>query len=319
MPTWLGDLTLLAHRARRGRGQRAEHLLRRDVVPGPRHQAAATAAPCHRRGRLRRRSASSSPGRARRPRRELRELPAGHRLLDRPLARRRARRPVAAPRRRRRLADVSATRSTNWAGPIAMWSRPASSRSGCSPTRPSTSARSPTAHPASATSRSSSASCWPPCSTPCCARPAAAAHRPAVDGAGACPGMTPTTRQHARGRRRRGPGRAGRGRHPDRRRAVRRRRDAARPRPQPAGPGRRPVRCTARPSAFRNAGRQRTYRGTTMVTTLSPCWYCSGLVRQFGISPGRGRRGPHVLRRPRLAGRERRRGGRARRPGVRRA
>lgn len=36
--------------------------------------------------------------------------------------------------------------------------------------------------------------------------------------------------------------------------------------------------------AFRNAGRQPTYRGTTMVTTLSPCWYCSGLIRQFGIS-----------------------------------
>lgn len=36
--------------------------------------------------------------------------------------------------------------------------------------------------------------------------------------------------------------------------------------------------------AFRNAGRQRSYRGTTMVTTLSPCWYCSGLVIQFGIS-----------------------------------
>ncbi|MFC9615958.1 nucleoside deaminase [Streptomyces sp. NPDC056723] len=36
--------------------------------------------------------------------------------------------------------------------------------------------------------------------------------------------------------------------------------------------------------AFRNAGRQRSYKGTTMVTTLSPCWYCSGLVRQFGIS-----------------------------------
>jgi creatinine deaminase len=35
--------------------------------------------------------------------------------------------------------------------------------------------------------------------------------------------------------------------------------------------------------AFRNAGRQRSYRGTTMATTLSPCWYCSGLVRQFGI------------------------------------
>src|SRR6202007_3338223 len=37
-------------------------------------------------------------------------------------------------------------------------------------------------------------------------------------------------------------------------------------------------------SAFRNAGRQASYRGTTMVTTLSPCWFCSGLVRQFGIS-----------------------------------
>ncbi|MDM4762931.1 nucleoside deaminase [Galbitalea sp. SE-J8] len=36
-------------------------------------------------------------------------------------------------------------------------------------------------------------------------------------------------------------------------------------------------------SAFFAAGRQRSYRGTTMVTTLSPCWYCSGLVRQFGI------------------------------------
>lgn len=36
-------------------------------------------------------------------------------------------------------------------------------------------------------------------------------------------------------------------------------------------------------AAFRAAGRQPTYRGTTMVTTLSPCWYCSGLVRQFGI------------------------------------
>ena len=35
--------------------------------------------------------------------------------------------------------------------------------------------------------------------------------------------------------------------------------------------------------AFRKAGRQRSYRDTIMVTTLSPCWYCSGLVRQFGI------------------------------------
>jgi cytosine/creatinine deaminase len=36
-------------------------------------------------------------------------------------------------------------------------------------------------------------------------------------------------------------------------------------------------------AAFRAAGRQRDYRSTTMVTTLSPCWYCSGLVRQFNI------------------------------------
>jgi cytosine/creatinine deaminase len=35
--------------------------------------------------------------------------------------------------------------------------------------------------------------------------------------------------------------------------------------------------------AFRRSGRQRSYRGTTMVTTLAPCWYCSGLIRQFGI------------------------------------
>ena len=39
----------------------------------------------------------------------------------------------------------------------------------------------------------------------------------------------------------------------------------------------------AETSAFRAAGRQRDYRSTVMVTTLSPCWYCSGLVRQFGI------------------------------------
>src|SRR5580693_9994510 len=35
--------------------------------------------------------------------------------------------------------------------------------------------------------------------------------------------------------------------------------------------------------AFRNAGRQRSYRQLIMVTTLAPCWYCSGLVRQFGF------------------------------------
>ena len=35
--------------------------------------------------------------------------------------------------------------------------------------------------------------------------------------------------------------------------------------------------------AFRKAGRQRSYRDKVMVTTLAPCWYCSGLVRQFNI------------------------------------
>ena len=35
--------------------------------------------------------------------------------------------------------------------------------------------------------------------------------------------------------------------------------------------------------AFRRAGRQASYRDLVMVTTLAPCWYCSGLVRQFHI------------------------------------
>jgi len=39
----------------------------------------------------------------------------------------------------------------------------------------------------------------------------------------------------------------------------------------------------AETAAFRDAGRRSGYRDTIMVTTLSPCWYCSGLVRQFGI------------------------------------
>jgi creatinine deaminase len=39
----------------------------------------------------------------------------------------------------------------------------------------------------------------------------------------------------------------------------------------------------AETDAFRNAGRQRSYRKLIMVTTLAPCWYCSGLVRQFGF------------------------------------
>jgi cytosine/creatinine deaminase len=35
--------------------------------------------------------------------------------------------------------------------------------------------------------------------------------------------------------------------------------------------------------AFRNAGRRRSYQDTVMVTTLAPCWYCSGLILQFRI------------------------------------
>jgi cytosine/creatinine deaminase len=36
--------------------------------------------------------------------------------------------------------------------------------------------------------------------------------------------------------------------------------------------------------AFRKAGRQRSYRDKILVTTLAPCWYCSGLIRQFRIA-----------------------------------
>ena len=39
----------------------------------------------------------------------------------------------------------------------------------------------------------------------------------------------------------------------------------------------------AETDAFRNAGRQRSYRNLIMVTTLAPCWYCTGLIRQFGF------------------------------------
>ncbi len=39
----------------------------------------------------------------------------------------------------------------------------------------------------------------------------------------------------------------------------------------------------AETDAFRKAGRQRRYQDTIMVTTLAPCWYCSGLIRQFRI------------------------------------
>jgi len=39
----------------------------------------------------------------------------------------------------------------------------------------------------------------------------------------------------------------------------------------------------AETAAFRDAGRRRDYPDCVMVSTLSPCLYCSGLVRQFGI------------------------------------
>ena len=39
----------------------------------------------------------------------------------------------------------------------------------------------------------------------------------------------------------------------------------------------------AETDAFRRAGRQKSYRDLIMITTLAPCWYCSGLVRQFRI------------------------------------
>lgn len=35
--------------------------------------------------------------------------------------------------------------------------------------------------------------------------------------------------------------------------------------------------------AFRKAGRQRSYKDKIMVTTLAPCYYCSGLILQFNI------------------------------------
>ena len=36
--------------------------------------------------------------------------------------------------------------------------------------------------------------------------------------------------------------------------------------------------------AFRKAGRVKGgYRDKIMVTTLAPCWFCSGLIRQFNI------------------------------------
>ena len=78
-------------------------------------------------------------------------------------------------------------------------------------------------------------------------------------------------------------------------------------------------RSTARPTRSANAGRQRGYRDTTMVTTLAPCWYCSGLSASsvsaaVVVGESRTFQGGH-----RLAARARRRGDRPRLSGVRRA
>lgn len=35
--------------------------------------------------------------------------------------------------------------------------------------------------------------------------------------------------------------------------------------------------------AFRNAGRQASWSDKIFVSSLSPCWYCSGLIYQFGF------------------------------------
>ena len=56
--------------------------------------------------------------------------------------------------------------------------------------------------------------------------------------------------------------------------------------------------------AFRRAGRQKSYRDLVMVTTLAPCWYCSGLIRQFQHWHGGCGREPNFCRRHRLAARE---------------
>ncbi|MGW8483169.1 nucleoside deaminase [Microbacterium sp. NPDC055903] len=44
------------------------------------------------------------------------------------------------------------------------------------------------------------------------------------------------------------------------------------------------VSAHAETEAFSDAAHRESYEGTTMVTTAEPCWYCSGLIRQFGIS-----------------------------------
>src|SRR5690242_7293263 len=73
-------------RARRRLGERAQHLLRRAVVHRDRHQAAALAAPRDRGPRVRHRRVLPGLERPAQRGQQVRELPADHRVLDRPVA-----------------------------------------------------------------------------------------------------------------------------------------------------------------------------------------------------------------------------------------
>jgi hypothetical protein len=81
-----------------------------------------------------------------------------------------------------------------------------------------------------------------------------------------------------------GPGRAGRGRHPDRRGARRRGRRRS-PRAGTRGAGRRPVHARGDVGLPRCRAAAHL-PGDDDGDDLTPCWFCSGLVRQFGISRG---------------------------------
>ena len=199
------------------------------------------------------------------------------------MARRRADRPAAAPRHRRSagtMLDHAATAT----GPdrSRSWSRP-SSRSGCSPTRrkyvgpiaarpPSIGDLTPVVGFAAGRR----------CSTRCCSgrwlAPVAARRRPSMQRPSHDAGTMPSDIARrswlavAVEEARLGPRR---GRHPDRRRAVRRRRHRARPRPQPPGAGRRPV------DARRDARRSATPAGSA--ATAAPPW--SPRCRRAGTAP----------------------------------
>ena len=127
---------------RRDRRQRAQHLLGRDLVHRDRHQAAAAHPPRDRRPRVRHHRVLPRLVRAERRRHQVQQLPADHRLLDRPVAGGRVLRHVPAPQEVDRGDRAAAVRQEvrQLGGPGGDgWSGRAS-RSGCSPTRPSTSA-----------------------------------------------------------------------------------------------------------------------------------------------------------------------------------